>query len=301
MKEQKIKERKTYLELKQKATENPFSDVPFFLFGDGCVMPNFATGGQRPITEEERRRLFPEIWVNPPALPPLTWDNRETFPVTPEIALQFEEQRQRPLCTTMSPIVMSREELAAQGRCLDGSYLTPYCKCDGCRFQPTYPPYFDPIWLAYIRQIRQSHCFDIDDHPGSPVGASIGLLAPSHDFSGEAELLMELAKRAILEYNEKECNVFKYKVLKIEKVNYTVTAYYQYWMTVKVLNLTLSTPIETFQVHAHKSILIDDDEEVIYCCRPKEEEIEHLIRFIISLLFFFLCVCVCVLGEIVHF
>ncbi|KAK4356294.1 hypothetical protein RND71_025265 [Anisodus tanguticus] len=88
----------------------------------------------------------------------------------------------------------------------------------------------------------------------------------------DAELLMELANRAIQEYNEKECNVFKYKVLKIEKVNHTVTTYNQYWMTVKVLNLTLGTSTETFQIHAGKSILNDDD-KVIYCCRPKEEVI----------------------------
>ncbi|KAF3683158.1 putative GPI ethanolamine phosphate transferase 2-like [Capsicum annuum] len=36
-----------------------------------------------------------------------------------------------------------------------------------------------------------------------------------------------------------ENGVFKYKVLKIEKVNYTVGMYNTYWMTVKVLNLTL--------------------------------------------------------------
>ncbi|XP_016481092.1 uncharacterized protein LOC107802158 [Nicotiana tabacum] len=189
----------------------------------------------------------------------------------------------------MSTSVISMEEkgekLAAQERCLTGLYLTPYCKCDDAwrsqcsgfqtALQEEHPPEFAPIWLAYNRQTRQSHYFDIDDHPGSSFGASVGPLAPNQDFNGNAELLMELANRAIQEYNEKECNVFKYKVLKIEKVTFSVTAYYLYWMTVKVLNLTLGTPVETFQIHAGKSTLNDFD-KVIYCCRPKEEAIVGL-------------------------
>lgn len=85
---------------------------------------------------------------------------------------------------------------------------------------------------------------------------------------------MELANSAILEYNEKESNVFKYKILKIEKVNYSAATYYQYWMTVKVLNLTLVTPIETFQIHAGMST-VDANDKLIYCCRPKEEVIKQ--------------------------
>ena len=88
--------------------------------------------------------------------------------------------------------------------------------------------------------------------------------------------MMELANRAIQEYNEKECNVFKYKALKIEKVNRSVvTMYFEYWMTVKVLNLTLGTPIETFQIHAAKDRRNADD-TIIYCCRPKEEATDGL-------------------------
>ncbi|XP_060185892.1 uncharacterized protein LOC132615324 [Lycium barbarum] len=289
--EKKKKERITYLEMKKKAIENPLSDVPFFPFGPGCgVMPDFGQKFEckydilqkRPLTEEEERRFTYGMKVNLPSFPPLPWDKRQTVPLTPDLVLQFEQQRQQ--CTSItstSSTVMSREEkrqqLAAQGRCLDGSYLTPYCKCDkqSCGFQPPYPPEFAPVWLAYKRQIRQSHCFDIDDHPPSPFGAAVGPLAPHHDFNGKAELLMELDNRAIQEYNEKECNVTKYKVLKIEKVNHSVTSYYQYWMTVKVLNLTLGTSTETFQIHAGKSILNDDD-KVIYCCRPKEEAIVGL-------------------------
>ncbi|KAM3306298.1 hypothetical protein P3S67_013168 [Capsicum chacoense] len=167
-----------------------------------------------------------------------------------------------------------REELAAQGRCLDGNYLTPYCKCDRqCyRFDTTlkdHPQECLPIWLAYCRQYCQSHCFDIDD-----CIDGICPLGPSHCFGGMSEIMMELASHAIKEYNEKECNVFKYKVLKIEKVNYTVGMYNTYWMTVKVLNLTLGTPIETFQIHAATSCIYND--KVIFCCRPKEEAIVGL-------------------------
>ncbi|XP_060185707.1 uncharacterized protein LOC132615145 [Lycium barbarum] len=116
--------------------------------------------------------------------------------------------------------------------------------------------------------------FDIDDYPPSCYRAHLGPLPPFDDFMGEAELLMKLANRAIQEYNEKECNVYKYKVLKIEKVNHRLSMYYTYWMTVNVLNLTLGTSIETFQIHAAMSYVNDD--EVIYCCRPREEAIVGL-------------------------
>ncbi|KAH0690917.1 hypothetical protein KY289_018275 [Solanum tuberosum] len=126
--------------------------------------------------------------------------------------------------------------------------------------------HYVPIWLHYISQLRQTHCFDIDVHPGSPLGA--GVLV--YNFNEDTELMMELANSAIQEYNERECNVFKYKVLKIEKVNFTVTDYFDYFMTVKVRNLTLVTPIETFQIHAGKRCR-DGGGKAIYCCQPKGE------------------------------
>ncbi|XP_060174752.1 uncharacterized protein LOC132605615 [Lycium barbarum] len=119
--------------------------------------------------------------------------------------------------------------------------------------------------------LLELQCFDVDVHPGPAFGAGISL----YDFNKHAELFMELSNGAIQEYNEKEWNVFKFKVLKIEKVNCTVTDYFEYWMTVKVLNLTLGTPIETFQIHAGKSCL-NDDAKVIYCCQPKEEAVVGL-------------------------
>ncbi|XP_055816524.1 uncharacterized protein LOC129886035 [Solanum dulcamara] len=99
------------------------------------------------------------------------------------------------------------------------------------------------------------------------------LLERHENFRGKGELLMEMANLAILKYNERECNVFKYKVLKIEKVNYLVTACFHYWMTVKALTLTLGSPIETFQIHGRMSSL---DDKFIYCCRLKEEDIVGL-------------------------
>ncbi|XP_059298202.1 uncharacterized protein LOC132050877 [Lycium ferocissimum] len=180
------------------------------------------------------------------------------------------------------PEKRSKEHLK-QGECLTGVPITPYCNCSqhSCFtelfFTPPigalheYTADYVPIWLDYKRQIRQTHCFDVDVHPGSSFDAGIS----PYDFNKDAELLMELANRAIQEYNEKECNVFKYKVLKIQKVNLTVTSYYDYWMTVKVLNLTLGTPIETFQIHAGKHCR-NDDAKVIYCCQPKEEAVVGL-------------------------
>ncbi|KAH0776620.1 hypothetical protein KY290_008031 [Solanum tuberosum] len=158
--------------------------------------------------------------------------DRQKVPPTPE-DLQHLCQKLQP--TPVISLGNNRENLAAQGRCLDGSYLTPYCRCDKkCyRFDTSlgdYPPEHLPIWLAYCRQYRQSHCFDIDDL----IDGRVGPLNPSQNFNGRFELLMELANHSINDYNEKEYNVFKYKVMKIEKVN-CCEATSTYWMTVKVI------------------------------------------------------------------
>ncbi|KAK4725994.1 hypothetical protein R3W88_030911 [Solanum pinnatisectum] len=84
-------------------------------------------------------------------------------------------------------------------------------------------------------------------------------------------ITMKLANRAIEEYNEKQTMyVFKYKVLKIEKANYMISGYEQYLMTVKVLNLTLVTPIKTFYIHVARRI--PDRFEEILSCNPKGVE-----------------------------
>ncbi|KAH0715062.1 hypothetical protein KY284_007967 [Solanum tuberosum] len=191
--------------------------------------------------------------------------DRQKVPPTPE-DLQHLCQKHQP--TPVISLGHNREKLAAQGRCLDGSYLTPYCWCDKkCyRFDTSlgdYPPEHLPIWLAYCRQYRQSHCFDIDDF----IDGRVGPLNPSQNFNGRLELLMELANHSINDYNEKQYNVFKYKVMKIEKVN-CCEATSTYWMTVKVSNLTLGS-IETFQIHAGMHWVTND--KIIFCCRPKEE------------------------------
>ncbi|WMV22267.1 hypothetical protein MTR67_015652 [Solanum verrucosum] len=182
-------------------------------------------------------------------------------------------------------IVPPEKRQFEQGKCIKGMSLDPYCNCSShpcpgfdkltldtpMGAVEEYTDHYVPIWLHYISQLRQTHCFDIDVHPGSSLGA--GVLV--YNFNEDAELMMELANRAIQEYNERECNVFKYKVLKIEKVNSTVTDYFDYFMTVKVRNLTLVTPIETFQIHAGKRCR-DDGGKAIYCCQPKREAVVGL-------------------------
>lgn len=60
--------------------------------------------------------------------------------------------------------------------------------------------------------------------------------------------------------------------MKIEKVNTQLTGYHEYFMTVKLLNLTPATPIETFQIHAAKRVFNND--KFILGCRPKEEAVD---------------------------
>ncbi|KAH0747459.1 hypothetical protein KY285_009116 [Solanum tuberosum] len=106
-------------------------------------------------------------------------------------------------------------------------------------------------------------CLDIDEL----IHGRVGPLNPSQNFNGRLELLMELANHFINDYNEKEYNVFKYKVMKIEKVT-CCEVISTYWMTVKVSNLTIGS-IETFQIHAGMRWVTND--KIIFCCRPKEE------------------------------
>ncbi|KAG5604555.1 hypothetical protein H5410_026047 [Solanum commersonii] len=106
--------------------------------------------------------------------------------------------------------------------------------------------------------------FDFDDFPGVEVQIEPILNVKDNvDFG----IMMKLANRAIQEYNEKEHNVFKYKVLEIEKANYMVGGYEQYFMTVKVLNLTIGTSIETFHINVARRI--PDRFEEVLSCNPK--------------------------------
>ncbi|KAG5604549.1 hypothetical protein H5410_026041 [Solanum commersonii] len=106
--------------------------------------------------------------------------------------------------------------------------------------------------------------FDFDDFPGGEVQIEPILnVKDDVDFG----IMMKLANRAIQEYNEKEHNVFKYKVLKIEKANCMIGGYEQYFMTVKVLNLTIGTSIETFYINVARRI--PDRFEEVLSCNPK--------------------------------
>nr|XP_016467596.1 PREDICTED: uncharacterized protein LOC107790204 isoform X2 [Nicotiana tabacum] len=98
--------------------------------------------------------------------------------------------------------------------------------------------------------------------------ADVVPLDKSHTKYGE--IMMELTNLAIQQYNEKECNVFKYKLLSIEKVNYRLTGFEEYFLTVKVLNLTLGSSIETFQIHAGRLIAVGTKK--VFSCLPKERK-----------------------------
>ncbi|PHT31214.1 HIPL2 protein [Capsicum baccatum] len=187
--------------------------------------------------------------------------------LTPKFWKQLYEYVRQPSAsvtqTTGSSTPVS-SNLATEKRCRKNHYATPYCKCDpNCReyyeaFEEEHPPEIAQISDAYARQCRQTHCFDIDDY----FDGTIHPLQPFKEMDGgEAELIMELANRAIQEYNEKESN--------IEKVNRSIALYDTYWMTVIVTNLTLVTPTETFQIHAAFTSFNDDSK--VYCCGPKEE------------------------------
>ncbi|KAF3668642.1 putative ubiquitin carboxyl-terminal hydrolase 18-like [Capsicum annuum] len=175
-----------------------------------------------------------------------------TASLTPEFWKQLYEYVRKPSASVTQTTGSStpvNSNLATEKRCCKNLYATPYCKCD-----PNCREYYD--------------CFDIDDYFD-------GRLHPLRPFkeigAGKAEIIMELANHAIQEYNEKESNVFKYSVLKIEKVNCSIALYDTYWMTVIVTNLILVTPIETFQIHAAFTSFNDDSK--VYCCGPKEEPI----------------------------
>ncbi|KAM3289217.1 hypothetical protein P3S67_017504 [Capsicum chacoense] len=91
---------------------------------------------------------------------------------------------------------------------------------------------------------------DLDTFPGPADTCAawpLDLTAPCN--KPELVHCKELADLAIKEYND-ESNFHKYELLKIEKVNLRETASSEYFMTVKVKNLTLGTVIETFQIHA---------------------------------------------------
>lgn len=86
-------------------------------------------------------------------------------------------------------------------------------------------------------------------------------------------IMIKVAQGAIQKYNEKENNVFKYAILKIDKANCMTLVYEKYLIMVKVLNLTLDTLIEFFYTGVARRILLHF--EAVLSCNPKGVEL-HL-------------------------
>uniref|UniRef100_M1A001 Cystatin domain-containing protein n=1 Tax=Solanum tuberosum TaxID=4113 RepID=M1A001_SOLTU len=129
-------------------------------------------------------------------------------------------------------------------------------------------PDFVKLFGAYDRQMYNSDGFDCYDYPCGSLGTGIQPIQIQNLDAHKTEKIMELANHAIQLYNEEECNVYKYKALKIEKANYELTSYFQYYMTVKVLNITLGSLVETFQIRAARD-MDDSDRKLVYSCKPK--------------------------------
>ncbi|KAG5596556.1 hypothetical protein H5410_037788 [Solanum commersonii] len=124
------------------------------------------------------------------------------------------------------------------------------------------------IWERYFNQLSSTNGMDLDTFPGDAEVANtfpFNLNAFKEE-DKEYQLIMDLAELAIEEYN-KESTLYKYKLLKIEKLNGRLTGYMEYFMTVKVQNLALGTVYETFQVHAgaHPA----DFSKRVFSCLPK--------------------------------
>lgn len=148
--------------------------------------------------------------------------------------------------------------------------------------------------MTFVSLVWQG--FDIDVYPGN---AKAAIYVPYLDFETEIDMLTELANHAIEEFNKSSSvclcasflylntlsiswdglcewywfslQAYKYKFLYIEKVNYIMTKYREYFITVKVANLTLRTPMATFQIRAYKG---PNAENIISLCRRKGEDVK---------------------------
>ncbi|MCD7453359.1 hypothetical protein HAX54_020657 [Datura stramonium] len=163
----------------------------------------------------------------------------------------------------------SSEECIAWKRQLPGKFLSHGDLWNDEDFLPKgaseqHRDAFIQIYQRYFRQIVNSDGFDIDKYPGD---AKAAVYIPYLDFEKEADMLMELANHAIdQDYNNRETSVYKYKVSYIENVNFFLAECREFFMTVKVINLTLSSAIETFQIHAYKG---PHEENIVRLCRKK--------------------------------
>ncbi|KAF3651202.1 putative BTB/POZ domain-containing protein NPY2-like [Capsicum annuum] len=147
-------------------------------------------------------------------------------------------------------------------------YLNCEVDWDDDKFLPegaskNYRAIFQTIYAKYFTQILESEGFDISIYPG-PAEAAVCI--PYLDFEKELDLLRVLAEHAIQEYNLKEENVYKYKFMFIETVNFIVAGHREFFMNVRVNNLTLRTPVEMFRIRAYRGI---DGKNVVVLCQRK--------------------------------
>ncbi|KAF3629891.1 Leghemoglobin reductase [Capsicum annuum] len=131
---------------------------------------------------------------------------------------------------------------------------------------PEYHYHFADIWAVFLRQIYLTNGMDLDTYPGPTDTCDIwplDLTSPR----GENYVIAskDLADLAIKKYND-ESNFYKYELLKIEKANQRQTGYTEFFMTVKVRNVTLATVVETFQIHAAYQGTLSKE---VLSCLPK--------------------------------
>ncbi|KAF3624646.1 hypothetical protein FXO37_31265 [Capsicum annuum] len=132
---------------------------------------------------------------------------------------------------------------------------------------------FNDIWRRYCLQINYTNGMDVDTYPGPSMEAETGpldLSIPKEELEGfwrkQYELRIELAEFAINQYNE-ESNFFKYELVKIEKANFRLSGYSEFFMTVKVRNVTVGTVVETFHIHVGSQH--GDLHKEVFSCLPK--------------------------------
>ncbi|KAK4727055.1 hypothetical protein R3W88_031972 [Solanum pinnatisectum] len=130
-------------------------------------------------------------------------------------------------------------------------------------------PHFADIWRRYDGQLQTTNGVDLDTFPGCSMLVDAYLIRMS-DTTTEEEAMMiyELVDLALEIYNHDESNLFKYKFIKVEKVNTRLTGYAEFFITVKFLNVTLATVVETFQIYAGQSMCRRHFKRV-FSCVPK--------------------------------
>ncbi|PHT67016.1 hypothetical protein T459_31441 [Capsicum annuum] len=127
---------------------------------------------------------------------------------------------------------------------------------------------------------------DLDTFPGEAGGDAWPLdLKALGSTDNDLIQINDLAELSIKEYNE-ESNFYKYELLKIEKGNLRETAYVEYFITVKVRNLTLGTVVETFHIHAGQwGIAQRNRDESVTEWRWNEWHLNSNCRFTLSIRF----------------